>query len=156
MEDKIIIRRETKADTRTCDTKNVSLKDLVEATLQHIQDVGNCMQFFAESLINNTKNHDNTKMSGIEQFYADFKTKFEQHSWYDMHKVKERHHLDKPEGVRADVNLLDVLEHVADCVAAGYARGGEVYDLELPNEVLQKAFKNTVELLKNKVELVDE
>jgi hypothetical protein len=31
------------------------------------------------------------------------------------------------------------------------ARSGSVYELKLPDEVLRRAFANTVELLKNKV-----
>jgi hypothetical protein len=53
--------------------------------------------------------------------------------------------------VRDDVALVDVLEFVADCVMAGMARSGRVYDLTLPNEVLQKALKNTTEKLKAQV-----
>jgi hypothetical protein len=62
-----------------------------------------------------------------------------------------RHHLDKADGVPTDVNLIDVLEHIADCVMAGMARSGSVYELKLPDEVLQRAFANTVNLLKSLV-----
>jgi hypothetical protein len=57
----------------------------------------------------------------------------------------ERHHLD--DRVPDDVNLLDVIEMVVDCVVAGMARTGEVYPIELSNDILQKALKNTKELL---------
>jgi RecG-like helicase len=40
---------------------------------------------------------------------------------------------------------------IADCVMAGMARSGSVYPLELPTDVLVRAFQNTVELLKSKV-----
>jgi hypothetical protein len=40
---------------------------------------------------------------------------------------------------------------IVDCVMAGMARSGSVYDLKLPPEVLEKAFQNTVELLKSQV-----
>jgi len=59
--------------------------------------------------------------------------------------------LNMADGVPADVNLLDVLEHITDCVMAGMARSGSVTPLCLPDEVLQKAFANTVELLKSRV-----
>ncbi len=61
---------------------------------------------------------------------------------------------DKADGVPDDVNLLDVLEHVADCVMAGMARSGSVYELKLSDELLQKAFKNTVKLLCDQTMLV--
>lgn len=64
-----------------------------------------------------------------------------------------RHHLNEPDGIREDVNLVDVLDFIADCVMAGMARSGSVYPLELPNELLQKAFQNTVELLKSNVQV---
>lgn len=45
---------------------------------------------------------------------------------------------------------------IENCVMAGMARSGEVYPLELPDELLQRAFQNTVELLKSNVEVVKE
>lgn len=48
---------------------------------------------------------------------------------------------------------MDVLEHIVDCVMAGLARSGSVYELHLDDEVLQKAFQNTVELLKRDIEI---
>ena len=53
------------------------------------------------------------------------------------------------------MNLIDVLEMIADCVLAGMARSGSVYPLNLPTEVLVKAFENTVQLLKENVKVVD-
>ena len=50
---------------------------------------------------------------------------------------------------------MDVIEHVVDCVMAGMARSGSVYDLDLPDELLQRALKNTVELLKANVQVVE-
>lgn len=65
--------------------------------------------------------------------------------------VVGRHHLNMEDGVRADVNLIDVLDFIADCVMAGMARSGSVYPLKLSPEVLERAFQNTVELLKGQV-----
>jgi hypothetical protein len=62
-----------------------------------------------------------------------------------------RHHLLQEDGVPADVNLIDVLDMIADCVMAGMARSGEVYSLNINPKVLAKAFVNTVELLKREV-----
>lgn len=55
-----------------------------------------------------------------------------------------------------DVNLIDVLEMIVDCVMAGMARTGNVYPLDIKNEVLRKAFDNTVELLKRNVEVIED
>lgn len=74
--------------------------------------------------------------------------------WSKIHyEVLERHHLKRhcPD----DVNMLDVIEMICDCVAAGMARSGEVYDVDIPAEVLTKAVKNTVDLLKREIEVVE-
>jgi hypothetical protein len=46
-----------------------------------------------------------------------------------------------------------VLEYVADCVMAGMARSGDVYALEASDELLRRAFQNTVALLKSQVKV---
>jgi adenosylmethionine-8-amino-7-oxononanoate aminotransferase len=56
--------------------------------------------------------------------------------------------------VREDVNLIDVLDFIADCVMAGMGRTGSVYPLNLSPELLEKAFQNTVALLKAQVEVI--
>jgi hypothetical protein len=53
--------------------------------------------------------------------------------------------------VREDVNLIDVLDFIADCVMAGMARSGSVYPLTLSPELLERAFQNTVSMLKAEV-----
>jgi hypothetical protein len=55
------------------------------------------------------------------------------------------------DGVPKDVNLIDVLELIADCVMAGMARSGSVYPFNVDTEVLKRAFDNTAELLKSQV-----
>ena len=64
------------------------------------------------------------------------------------HRVRDAGQND---GCPADVNLIDVLEFVADCVMASMARSGSVYPLQLTPDVLERAFQNTVELLKSQV-----
>ena len=71
--------------------------------------------------------------------------------WWDNHRKVNRHHLEKPDGIPGDVNLIDVLDYIADCVMAGLARSGSVYVLHLPPELLEQAFQNTVVLLKDSV-----
>jgi hypothetical protein len=55
--------------------------------------------------------------------------------------------------VPSDVNLIDVLDMIADCVMAGMARSGSVYPLKINPEVLARAFENTVELLKSEISI---
>jgi len=144
----ITIPKSATADTRTCDWSKVEKDELLEASKQHIQDVGRALDFFCEHLEHAAAYHDHDKMSAIDHFHSDFRTGFEEHGWWDNHRKLNRHHIDKADGVPDDVNLVDVLEHVADCVMAGMARSGKVTPLALPDEVLQRAFANTVELLK--------
>ena len=92
--------------------------------------------------------------TGQVSFHADFATGFKQTTWWDRHRKISRHHLNMTDGVHEDVDLLDVLEHIVDCVMAGMARSGSVYELKLPDEVLQRAFRNTIERLKTHVRVV--
>jgi hypothetical protein len=147
----ITITKSATADTRTCDWSKVEKYDLLEASKQHIKDVGRALDFFCEHLEDSAALHDHDKLSAINHFHSDFRTGFAQHDWWDNHRKISRHHIDKPDGVPEDVNMIDVMEHIADCVMAGMARSGKVTPLALSDEVLQQAFNNTVELLKASV-----
>ena len=150
----ITIEKSEIADSRTCDWSKVSKEQLLSSSKQHISDVGQCINFFKVMLNKASKNHDFDKVSDIDGFYSNFKTGFKERKWLDNHTKVNRHHIMNPDGVvPEDVNLIDVLEAVADCVIAGMARTGSVYDLEIEKEVLDKAFKNTVELLKKHIKV---
>lgn len=129
--------------------------DLRVSTMYHRSDVTKGIYLIMEMLDKSARYHDHDKISNIDDFYKDISTAFETHKWYDNHLKVNRHHLDDPKGVPEDVNLVDVIEHVVDCVMSGLARRGDFYDIELPNELLQKAVKNTAELVKSKVEVED-
>jgi len=152
---KIKIKKSPTADTRTCDFANTTKETLLASSHQHIQDVGVAMAHFAIMLCNQAEVHDHDKISDIDGFHRDFLTGFEEHSWWDNHRKVNRHHLLQADGVPQDVNLIDVLDMIADCVMAGMARSGSVYALDIKPEVLMAAFQNTVELLKNNVEVVE-
>lgn len=151
----IVISPSPTADTRTCDVSKVSREQLLESSQQHIADVSKGLAFFAARLTEAAGVHDYDKLSAIDWFYEDFKTKFEQTGWWDNHRKIHRHHLNMEDGVPEDVNLVDVIEFIVDCVMAGMARSGEVYPLELSDELLQKAFQNTAELLERNVKVVE-
>lgn len=151
----IKIKKSPTADTRTCDWSTVSLKQLLAASHQHIEDVYNGLQFFGGLLHDVAEEHDFDKIDDIEGFHRDFITGFKQTEWWDNHRKVNRHHLNMADGVPDGVNLIDVIEHIVDCVMAGMARSGSVYELSLPDEVLQRAFRNTVELLKANVAVDD-
>lgn len=147
----IEIPRSPTADTRTCDVSQVTKDCLYRSSHQHILDVRRGLLFFRYLLDDAAARHDFDKLSDIDTFHADFQTKFTVTEWWDRHRKINRHHLLQADGIPADVNLIDVLDMIADCTMAGMARSGSVYPLELPSELLQAAFKNTCELLLSQV-----
>lgn len=151
----IKIKKSQTADTRTCDFTKVDKETLLKSSEQHIEDVRQGFNFFQEKMYEAAKFHDHTKISEIDLFHKDFITGFKTQDWYMLHKQTERHHINYPEGLKEDVNLIDILEHIIDCVMAGKARNGDgkLWDITTSNEILQKAFSNTVKLLTNNVEV---
>lgn len=158
-EDKIIIKRSPNADTRTS-KGDITKKELLQQTYSHIDDVNNVGIWLADKFKEQIKNHDHTKVEGIDQFYEDFTTgmqdgEFKKLPWWQLH-MTERHHLN--DSVPEDVNLLDVLEMVIDCTVAGLARGGsadKIYPITIPQEVLELAIDNTKNLIIDNTKLED-
>jgi len=151
----IRIGKSATADTRTCDFTKVTKDTLLASSKQHIRDVHEALQFFSRMIAQALLAHDTDKLTDIDGFHRDFVTGFKQTEWWDRHRKLNRHHLTMDDGIPADVNLIDVLDFIADCVMAGMARSGSVYPLQLPPELLERAFQNTVTLLKSEV-VVDE
>lgn len=158
----ITIRKSATADTRTCDVTQVTKEQLLHSSVQHIGDVGKGLAFFVSKLTEAAAVHDYDKLTEIDWFLADFKGDIcKPHGWLARHYQIHRHHLGVPPagvgggddelGVPEDVNLLDVLEMVADCVMAGMGRAGNVFPIVLSDELLQRALANTTELLKSQV-----
>jgi hypothetical protein len=147
----ITISQSSTADTRTCDFTKVTKETLLASSAQHIGDVGQALAFFGALLTRQAVMHDTDKLTDIDGFHRDFLTGFTQTEWWDRHRLLNRHHLQQEDGVREDVNLIDVLDFIADCVMAGMARSGSVYPLHLSPELLERAFQNTVTLLKAQV-----
>lgn len=139
------------ADTRTCDFANVSKETLLASSRQHIADVGLALAFFQQLLTRTAVAHDTDKLTDIDSFHADFIQGFVLTEWWQRHKLLNRHHLTEEDGIPVDVNLIDVLDYIADCVMAGMARSGTVYPLQLSPALLERAFQGTVELLKAQV-----
>lgn len=145
----IEITKHPNADTRSAN-KDFTKETLKEDNESHINDVKAGMNFFADMLIKAGEKHDNTKISNFDDFYNALVSKNVKNSeWYNKHITNERHHLNSH--VPKDVNLIDVFEHIVDCVMAGLSRSGVVYDIEIPSDVLQLAHQNTVKLLKDNI-----
>ena len=152
----ITIDKSITAYTRSYDVTKVSKEQLYASSVQHIADVLKGIQFFQRMLYEAAEVHDADKLTDIDQFYSDFITNFDSTVWWSNHKKTNRHHLLTNEGVPDDVNLIDVLEMIVDCVMAGKARSGQVYPLHIPVDVLQEAFNNTVTLLINEVQVKED
>lgn len=147
----IRIKPSPTADTRTCDWSKVEREQLYVSSVAHLADVRAGMALFADMVRQSGERHDFDKLTAIDHFHADFRTGFKETGWWDNHRKINRHHLAEADGVPADVNLIDVLEFITDCVMAGMARSGSVYALKLSPELLEAAFQNTVALLKREV-----
>lgn len=153
---KVVIHKNPNGDTRTA-PKGITFKQFQEANNSHIMDVTNTMLRVSEMMKEAACMHDHTKKSDEEQFYKDFLstmnegTDFVSGKWYQHHVNTERYHLLSrcPE----DVNLLDVIEMIVDCVCAGKTRSGEIRGLEITPEILDRAMKNTVKLVDDMTEV---
>lgn len=157
--EEIIIAKTNKCDTRSID--NIFTEEDVRIdTENHIDAVKKVTQEFARTLVDQVGHHDCTKLGiYLPEFTNALKTgfkgdDFKKLNWWEVHKISERHHLN--DHCPSDVNLIDVLEMLVDCVCAGKARTGEVYPINISNEILQKAIANTVEMLKENVVVEEE
>ena len=151
----IKIPKSQTADTRSCDYSNVDKQTLMNSSLQHITDVKQGFEFFIELMKKASEAHDHDKFTDIDQFHFDFVTGFKSTIWWDNHRKVNRHHILVDDGIPEDVNLIDVMEFLIDCVMAGMARTGVVYPLNISPELLKKAFDNTTELLKSQIVVED-
>ena len=156
----ITVKPSKSADTRTAE-KEITIDELEESTLSHIEDVTKVMGLYGNVLQIKGANHDYTKLESIDLFHNDFvlaqkqNKKFIEMEWYKMHVTTERHHLN--EHVPADVNLFDVLERIADITCAAVARNGKfTFPAEIDADMLKKAYENTVKWTLNRLKLESE
>lgn len=153
----IEIKPSPTADSRTCDYTKVTREQLYTSSMMHIHDVHQALAFFQRQLTVASVNHDTDKLIDIAGFHKDFVRGFPDGDtpWWDAHRKLNRHHLNMSDGVPENVNLIDVLDYIADCVMAGMARSGSVYHVTINEDVLKRAFYNTIELLKQEVVVVE-
>lgn len=159
---KVRIKRDTNGDSRVAIIVP-SIEQFERANYSHRDEVEGLGLVFIHLLEDAVRKHDWTKTEEPYRslFYQDMvatmegRLKFEDGKWAKYHHTDlERHHLNRH--VPDDVNLVDVVEMLCDCVAAGLARSGEVRPVEIPDDVLQDAVKNTVRLLKGYAEIIDD
>ncbi|MBR6252640.1 MAG: hypothetical protein IKR04_02230 [Clostridia bacterium] len=140
------------------DKKIPSFTEMLEETRQHQVDVRNMMLIVANVMQIRALKHDWTKIEYAEDFYDDIvkrnttKTQYIDRNWAKIHTSQERHHLNTI--VQDDVNLVDVIEFICDCICSGYARDGEINPtlINLDDETLRLAFNNTIKKLDAEVE----
>lgn len=136
-------------------------EQLLSDTKQHIRDVGKVMDSLSYELVDRGDFHDWSKLEYFDKFARDTLERqdipnFKDREWYQIHTKEERHHINAR--VPEDVNLIDIFEMIADCVIAGKTRKGTVNNdfLIIPDEVLKDAYWNTVELVKNNIQVYTE
>ena len=158
---KVKIKTNKLGDTRTA-THVPSITEFEQANLSHCEDVKNMMREIASEIKDRGFVHDYTKRREptLSLFYRELCSTIEgkmddftKGEWYPAHCAYERHHLNVfcPD----DVNLIDVIEMLCDCVCAGMARSGEVRPVEINADILEKAGQNTVTMLADVIEIVE-
>lgn len=159
---KVKIKQNKLGDTRTA-TKVPTFTEFDHSNRLHRKDVGEMMDEIGFIIKMRGTNHDITKIEEPHKslFYRELCSKIEgkidsftDGEWYQMHCKTERHHLN--EHCPDDVNLIDVIEMICDCVCAGLARSGNVYPIEISSGILQKAVQNTIQMCIDKVEIETE
>jgi len=159
--EKLIIEESKSADSRSAE--NIITKEqLMESNHQHINDVKLAMNYFADRIRQCGENHDFTKVDeNFKDFYDSFhrsqvekdkSDNFKEEKWFKNHLNSERHHIEAQEP--ENVNLFDVLEHIADICMAAMGRTGKFERKEEINpDLLVRAYNNTIDLLLSKIEI---
>lgn len=151
---RVEIHKNSNGDSRTA-PNGTNFNQFFEARIAHKNDVKAVMQALSGIVKQKGEFHDWTSIEYAEELFKDFSevlnngAVFENGRWWNRHINSERHHLISrcPD----DVNLLDVIEMIVDCVCAGKTRSGEVRDLEISTDILEKALKNTVKMIDDMV-----
>lgn len=148
--EKIMISKNPNGYVETA-KKDVTFDEFHKANAMHIGEVWNVMSVVSELLENQARNHDWTKMVEAQLYYENFLssvingTDFTNEEWYQLHIHNEKHH--PLSHCHDDVNLLDIIEMIADNVCSAKARGDKIEDLKIPEDILNLALKNTVKLI---------
>jgi len=161
MTTKIKIRRTKNADSRTAD-ENLGYEALLEDTQEHLRDVQSGMILLSDMVKQAGYDHDYTKMAYFDEFAENVLSEhtneeFISADWYQKHIFEERHHLNA--NCPLDVNLIDVMEMIVDCVMAGKGRSGHVtpsYLILKDPSILERAYWNTVKLVDEHVILEED
>lgn len=151
----IQIEPHTENDIRTA-TVIPTREEFDKANISHVKNVCNVMDALVEIIQQRAKRHDYTKFTDADNFYRQLcycinnnHEDFTSLSWYKQHVTKERHHLNA--NCPSDVNLIDVLEMIVDCVVTDIAGTGEVQPISIIPAVIDKAVQNTASLIQGMI-----
>ena len=157
--EKIKITKCTYGDSRHA-PKNTTFEQFHLANINHIKDVHNVMSMLSLYLEMQGHDHDWSKLKFEGEFWENFRDSllygidFVSNTWYQKHITAEKHH--PTSYCHVDINLLDIIEMIVDCVCAGKTRAGKIRPMEINDEILKKAFANTVKLVDEITEVVDD
>lgn len=158
MTKKIVIKNTQNADRRTANDK-LTKETLHAATIMHREDVQDIMRLVSRRISKRGMIHDYTKIQYFDEFAEEVlkphtDDEFKNADWYQNHIFEERHHLNA--NCPLDVNLIDVIEMICDCIAAGKGRSGRTTPafLKLKDPtILERVYWNTVKMLDDLVEV---
>lgn len=158
--EKITITRNRLGGVKTAD-RMPTIAEFDRVNLVHNENVRKMMAMFAEMLIERGTLHGITKTQEPyhSMFYREFcsavnnKTDISDGDWMKLYCMHERYLLDKR--CPSDVNLIDVIEMIADSVCADIAQKGKAEDVTIDADILQRAVANTTRLLADMVEQVE-
>lgn len=147
------IKRNIDGDTRSAKTLPETF-EVKQANESHIKDVSRVMEYIAGLLMTIGYNHDYTKIDDFQDFYENMKYTmvyggdFKKGKWFKHHVTSERHHPN--DYCHDDINLFDLIEMCADVTCAAKARSGKSpKNVKISNEILRKAFYNTIKFIDN-------
>ncbi len=144
---KIIVKPNPIIRNGNYDFSEVSKEELLNSSQHHINDVRQGITWFIEELVERGQKHDFTKLKYINEYYQAFLNDLKIQDWGEFHKKMQRHHIDDPNGQPQDIDLIDVIEFIIDTVMAGVAKYGQYNIKLLSDDLLQKAYKNTIKKL---------
>ena len=129
---------------------------LFKDTVQHKKDVEQVMDIIGEYIKERGRGHDWTKLAYFDDFARDCLERkdtpdFKSRDWYHIHTLKERHHVNAR--VPDNVNFIDLLELMVDCIVAGYARSGKInYNFMVVSQtIINEAYWNTIRLIEDSI-----
>jgi hypothetical protein len=119
----------------------MNAEDLIRQNKQHIEDVKRIINSFIIGLNDRAKNHDHTKLTttGTLKLLKALNNNNEEdwNEWKEYHFKQERHHPEFHSSIKS-MNLVDLVEMVADGTAAHYRRKGGSFDYDKQVEYFEK------------------